>query len=151
MAERRPLISEAYVSMVGNLVVFISQPVLGADGSYLGYIGGSIYLKQRNELNALLGEHYYHDGSYLYVVDRSRRLLYHPDPERVGQAHHPADNHGKRQRTNQVGGNNKGYRGHGGFTTMRSFGFYGILTVPRNRHIESAWTSFSCAKCASTP
>ncbi len=85
LRERRPLISEPYVSVIGNLVVFISQPVWAPDGRYLGYVGGTIYLKHNNELHALLGEHFYHDGSYLYVVDRSRRLLYHPDAERVGE------------------------------------------------------------------
>jgi sensor histidine kinase regulating citrate/malate metabolism len=36
-------------------------------------------------LSSLLGQHYYQDGSYLYVVDRQRTLIYHPNPERIGQ------------------------------------------------------------------
>ncbi|MCQ4347109.1 sensor domain-containing diguanylate cyclase [Pseudomonas stutzeri] len=85
--ERRPLISAPYVSSIGNLVVFISHPIHAADGHYLGYVGGTIYLRQRNALYSLLGEHHYkdEDGSYLYVVDREGHLLYHPEPERVGE------------------------------------------------------------------
>lgn len=67
------------------MLVFISHPVTDSAGRYLGYIGGAIYLKQKSILNNLLGEHYYHDGSYLYVVEQSRRLLYHPDAARVGE------------------------------------------------------------------
>ena len=84
LRERRPLISKPYLSSVGNLVVFISHPIFDASGHYLGYVGGSIYLKQKNILSSLLGQHYYRDGSYLYVVDQRRRLLYHPDPGRLG-------------------------------------------------------------------
>lgn len=89
LRERRPLISQPYVSTSGNLVIFISHPVRDADGVYLGYVGGSIYLKQKNILNKLLGDHFYRDGSYLYVVDTSRRLLYHPDPARIGVVNGP--------------------------------------------------------------
>ena len=84
LRERRPLVTQPYVSSAGNLVVFISHPIIGKDGRYLGYVGGSIYLKQKNILYTMLGQHYYRDGSYLYVVDQNRRLLYHPDPERLG-------------------------------------------------------------------
>ncbi|MGK9064247.1 diguanylate cyclase [Stutzerimonas chloritidismutans] len=84
LLERRPLISSPYVSAIGELVVLISHPITAEDGTYLGYIGGAIYLKDRNILNSLLGDHFYLDGSYLYAVDRSRRLLYHPDPARLG-------------------------------------------------------------------
>ncbi len=79
------LISQPYTSLAGNLVVFISHPVIDRDGHYLGYIGGTLYLKHKNILNDLLGEQYYQDGAYLYVVDQSSRLLYHPDPLQVGQ------------------------------------------------------------------
>ena len=85
LSQRRPLISPPYVSSTGRLVVFISQPVFGPDGTYLGYVGGSIYLQERNALHALLGDHYYRDGSYLYVVDRQLRLIYHQNARRVGE------------------------------------------------------------------
>lgn len=81
---RKPVISEPYISVAGNLLIFISHPVFDATGSYLGAISGSIYLKRKSILNRLLGSHYYQDGSYLYVVDQQRRLIYHPVLERVG-------------------------------------------------------------------
>ncbi|MEB0039269.1 sensor domain-containing diguanylate cyclase [Pseudomonas sp. MH10] len=88
LAKQQPLISQPYISLAGNLVVFISHPVVDQAGHYFGYIGGTLYLKKKSILNDLLGEQYYHDGSYLYVVDQNRRLLYHPDPARVGQIVH---------------------------------------------------------------
>lgn len=84
LRERKPMISSPYVSAANNLIIFISQPIFDRSGNYLGLIGGSIYLKHKSILNELLGEHYYKNGSYLYVVDSNRRLLYHPDANRVG-------------------------------------------------------------------
>lgn len=81
---RLPLISAPYLSPAGNLIVFLSHPIFSSDGQYKGYLGGAIYLKQQNILNSLVGSHYYRDGSYLYLVDQTRRLLYHPDPSRIG-------------------------------------------------------------------
>lgn len=81
---RRPLISSPYLSMTGNLLIFISHPIFDTAGNYLGVVAGTIYLKQKNILNRLLGSHYYQDGSYLYVVDQERRLIYHPVNSRVG-------------------------------------------------------------------
>ncbi|MEA9977294.1 sensor domain-containing diguanylate cyclase [Pseudomonas sp. 10B1] len=88
LAKQLPLISQPYISVAGNLLVFISHPIVDQTGHYFGYIGGTLYLKKKSILNDLLGEQYYHDGSYLYVVDQNRRLLYHPDPSRVGQIVH---------------------------------------------------------------
>lgn len=82
---RSPVISQAYLSKAGNLIVFISQPIFSHQGHYLGAVGGSIYLKQESMLDLLLGEHFYRDGSYLYVVDQRKRVIYHPEDERVGQ------------------------------------------------------------------
>ena len=88
LREQRPLISAPYVSAAGNLVVIISHPIHDLQGNYLGYLGASIYLQKDNILYNLLGEHYYKDGSYLYVADREGRLLYHPDPVRIGEVVH---------------------------------------------------------------
>lgn len=85
LRKRRPLISPPFISVAGNLLVLVSQPIIDRQGRYRGYVGGTIYLKKKSILKNLLGEHYHRDGSYLYVVDQSRRLLYHPDPARLGQ------------------------------------------------------------------
>ncbi|MEL0639794.1 sensor domain-containing diguanylate cyclase [Pseudoalteromonas aliena] len=84
LKEKRPLISKPYMSAAGNLIVFISQPLFDSKGNYLGYIGGSLYLKEKNILNALLEQHYYEGGSYLYVVSSNKRILYHPEANRIG-------------------------------------------------------------------
>ena len=84
LERRQPMVSDPYDSTTGKLLVAMSHPVFDAKGTYRGYVSGTIYLRQRSILQSLLGTHYYRDGSYLYVVDRTGRLLYHIDPERVG-------------------------------------------------------------------
>jgi len=84
LAERKPLISKPFLSMTNRLIVFISQPIFDGEGNYLGFVGGSIYLLEKNILNDLLGKHFYEDGSYVYVVDEDGRILYHPSKERIG-------------------------------------------------------------------
>lgn len=86
LTDRKPLISQPYLSAAGNLVISVSQPVFDMHKNYLGLISGTIYLKHENFLNRLLASHYYQDGSYLYVVDQQRRLIYHPVNDRVGTA-----------------------------------------------------------------
>ncbi len=81
---RKSHISNAYTSRRGDLVVFISEPILAPDGAYLGLIGGSVFLKKESELHTVIGAHYQNDGSYAFVADANRRLLYHPDHARIG-------------------------------------------------------------------
>lgn len=85
LRQRAPMISDPFVSLAGNYLINISQPIVSEEGHYLGYVSGTIYLKEENVLGSLLGEHYYQDGSSLYVVDRSGRILYHPDRRRIGE------------------------------------------------------------------
>lgn len=81
---QKPLVSTPYLSEAGNYLILISNPIFAPSGKYLGYVGGSIYLKKTSILNELLGRHFHHDGSYIYVVDRHKQIIYHPEPERVG-------------------------------------------------------------------
>jgi len=83
---RKPLISEPYVSLAGNLLINISHPIQSDNGRYLGYLAGTIYLRNEGALHTLLGKHHYQDGSYLYVVDNEGRLIYHEDAARVGES-----------------------------------------------------------------
>lgn len=80
-----PVISPPYTSLTGNLVVFISAPIFAADGQYLGYVGGSIYLKQPNILHGLLAENYATDEAFTYVIDPGGRILFHKDAAMIGQ------------------------------------------------------------------
>lgn len=84
LKEKKPLISMPYMSAANNLIIFISHPLFNEEGDYLGYVGGSLYLKERNILNDLLEQHFYEGGSHLYVVDANKQILYHPDSKRIG-------------------------------------------------------------------
>ena len=83
--QRAPVISNPYVSTAGNLLIFISHPIFSGNGDYLGFVAGTVYLKKKSALHRLLGEHYHKDGSYIYVVDQNRRLIYHPNAARLGE------------------------------------------------------------------
>lgn len=123
LRERKPMISSPYMSAANNLIIFISQPVFDRGGNYLGLIGGSIYLKHKSILNDLLGEHYYKNGSYLYVVDANRRLLYHPNADRVGTivgANSLIDNLASRDNGTQQVINSEGVDMLAGFATVPS-------------------------------
>ncbi len=85
LGKREPVITDPYIGSTRNLLVVMSHPIMAADDQYLGYVSASIYLQERNILNALLDEHYRHDGSYAYVVDRLGRLIYHPESSRIGE------------------------------------------------------------------
>ncbi|MCL7714563.1 sensor domain-containing diguanylate cyclase [Stenotrophomonas mori] len=81
---RQPLISQPFLSVSGNFIVLMAWPVTTPEGEFLGAIGGAIYLQRENFLDHLLGQHFYQDGSYLYVVDGNKQIIYHPDSARVG-------------------------------------------------------------------
>lgn len=83
ITQKKPLISKAYKGITDRLLIFISVPVFAKDSSYLGLIGGTIYLKENNVLNEVLGEHFNKDGSYVYVVDNDGRIIYHQDKSRI--------------------------------------------------------------------
>ena len=36
-------------------------------------------------LDTLLGSHFYQDGSYVFVVDKNKHIIYHPNNKRVGE------------------------------------------------------------------
>lgn len=83
LEKREAFISQPYIGLTGRLIIFLSYPIFDKEGEYLGLVGGTVYLKEENILQQVLGEHFYKDGSYVYVVDNSGRIIYHQDPRRV--------------------------------------------------------------------
>jgi len=85
LALRQPLVSKPTLSAANNLIVFVSWPVWDREGRYLGYVGGTIYLKKRSILNALLGDQFYRDGTHVFVLDRNNQVLYHQNSQLIGK------------------------------------------------------------------
>ncbi|KZN61990.1 hypothetical protein N473_20830 [Pseudoalteromonas luteoviolacea CPMOR-1] len=82
---QEPIVLDPFVSPAGNLMISPTYPLFNSHGQYLGFVAGGIYLHGDTILNRLLGRHHYEGGSYSYVVDKKQRILYHPDPKRIGE------------------------------------------------------------------
>lgn len=133
LEEKKALISSPYLSTLKNLIVFLSAPIFDMNGSYLGFLGGSIYLKSPNILSKILGEHYYKNGSYIYVIDQDKQVLYHPEKSRIGSF--VAENNGIDEIVaNKEGGmlltNSKGIDMLAGYSTIPSTGWVVITQSP---------------------
>jgi len=85
LLRREPLVTRPFITTTGRLVVALLQPLFDEQRNFLGYLGGSIYLREPSVLNQLLGEHYHRDGSYLYAFAADGHLLYHDDPHWIGR------------------------------------------------------------------
>lgn len=94
---RQPLISRPTLSAANNLLIFVSWPIWNNQGRYLGYIGGTIYLKKKSILNALLGEQFYRDGTSVFVLDGDNQVLYHQNRQMVGKTMSPLMSDRERQ------------------------------------------------------
>ncbi|MCP3764894.1 diguanylate cyclase [Domibacillus sp. A3M-37] len=87
LKKKVPLISEPYVSVTGKLILLVSVPVFDDNGSYKGFIGGAIHLREENSLTRVLGQHPKHENdSYVYVVDSKGKIIYHPDKDRINDS-----------------------------------------------------------------
>ncbi|WP_085726284.1 sensor domain-containing diguanylate cyclase [Pseudomonas sp. R37(2017)] len=84
LEQQRPMVSHAYMAG-GKLIVFISQPIFSPTGLYLGMIGGAVQLEQRGVMYSLMGEHQL-GGTFALVADDNRRILYHPEQQRIGES-----------------------------------------------------------------
>lgn len=79
-----PMISSPFSGTRKENIITISHPIFDLQKRYKGYVQGTIFLQEQNIIQSTLGEHYYKDGSYIYVIDHTRHLLFHPEVNRLG-------------------------------------------------------------------
>lgn len=86
ITSRTPFISDPYRGKSGRYIILISSPIFDKKGEYKGFVGGTIYLEEKNVLNSLLEEHFFGNGSYVFVVEKTGHLIFHPDKKRIGES-----------------------------------------------------------------
>jgi diguanylate cyclase (GGDEF)-like protein len=84
LKERVPLVSQPYKASNGKVVILISTPIRDDSNHFVGLLCGMINLGENNFFKDLLDEHFYQNGSYVFVVDNAGDIVYHPKPERLG-------------------------------------------------------------------
>ncbi|MFB9760966.1 sensor domain-containing diguanylate cyclase [Ectobacillus funiculus] len=82
---KKPFISTPYRGITERLIVLVSYPIFDGSGGYKGFVGGTIYLEGDNILSNMLEKHYYENGSYVYVVDQTGHLIFHPNKQRLSE------------------------------------------------------------------
>lgn len=85
VALKKPFTSKPYREITGRLIVLISYPIFDTSGGYKGFVGGTIYLEEDNILSNMLKKHYHENESYVYVVDHTGHLIFHPNKQRLGE------------------------------------------------------------------
>ena len=83
---QRPVISEPFVTNVGdgNMVLVLTTPVFGKDGSFIAILTGSLGLTNPGMLGNVAKTSIGKTG-YLFVVTADGKLIMHPDRARLSQ------------------------------------------------------------------
>jgi diguanylate cyclase (GGDEF)-like protein len=85
LAEKRGVMSAPYISLrTGRPVLTVTAPILNGDGSILAVVACSYDLLDPTLLGGLREQRLGRTG-YLYLFDRSRQMILHPDPRRILQ------------------------------------------------------------------
>ncbi|EJK0513246.1 GGDEF domain-containing protein [Salmonella enterica] len=82
---KKPFISLPYKSAAGNLIVLLSHPIYDKDGNYIGYIGGSIYLKKHSLFSDVLSRHFFKSGTEISIVSDDGNVIFNNNESVVGQ------------------------------------------------------------------
>src|SRR5699024_3777004 len=78
-------ISDPYVGMTGRTMMLLTYPIFDHNRDYIGFVGGAIYLTEENMLTDILEEHFYEDGSAVFVLDREGKIVYSQEKELLSE------------------------------------------------------------------
>ncbi|CAM9272771.1 MULTISPECIES: sensor domain-containing diguanylate cyclase [Acinetobacter] len=82
---KQTYISSPYWSSTKKLIVIISEPIFDAQGQYLGFVAGTIYLQSKNLVSEMLASKYGYKKNYTYVMDDQNQIIFHADTRQIGQ------------------------------------------------------------------
>lgn len=131
LERKRHTISDPYIGINGKLVILISVPVFNNEGTYIGFIAGTINLNEENSIKAILGQHPKHENdSYVYVVDSKGNIIFHPNVNRIND--NVKDNKAVKELINGNSGsrvviNSSGEKMLAGYATINANG-WGIVS-----------------------
>lgn len=135
-----PLISEPYYGVIDKLMILISVPVFDDSNKYVGFLGGTIYLHEDNSLKTILGMHPQHkNDSYVFVVDSTGNIIYHPNPQRINDnviKNEMVREVIKGKRGSQVVTNTEGIEMLAGYASLQSANKWGIVFQTPKRAID---------------
>jgi diguanylate cyclase (GGDEF)-like protein len=89
ISAKKAFISEPFTSAAGNYVVLVSQPIITRSGKYLGYIGGTIYLKKEGILSEILSMHFYNNKTDVSIVTDRGKIIFNQDTAQVSKDFKP--------------------------------------------------------------
>ncbi len=141
LKHKESLITPPYNSALNNFLIYISEPVVDASGQYLGFVGGTIYLKEQNFISQLLSSQYGYQDNYMYVLDSQQRIIFHPDPSRIGDS--AVGNTGLNTLMNEPYGNlrlvnSKGIDSLAGFSKISAPNWVVISQQPTKQLLDQA-------------
>ena len=119
-------------------MILVSNPIFDMAGQYKGVVSGTIYLESESSLKKLLSQNVFLNDSSVFVVDRTGKIIYHPDLNRINEsvADHPLIQsmiQGKSGSSQII--NKKGTEYFAGFVYVEETG-WGIITQTPTSVIE---------------
>lgn len=155
LKERKPFISKPYHGTVNGLITLISAPIYDVKTSkFLGVVAGTIYMEKDNVLRNLLAEHSYEDHTYVFVIDESGRLIYHPDESRLWEdvSHNEmVQRVMNKEEGSMIITNTQGREHFAGFASLESTGWGIIAQTPTSILDEATKYSFGRIVMISLP
>ncbi len=82
---KKPFVSAPYKSAAGNLIVLLSHPIYDKNGNYIGYVGGSIYLKKHSLFSDVLSRHFFKSDTEISIVSDDGTVIFNNDNSAVGR------------------------------------------------------------------
>lgn len=82
---KKPFISAPYKSASGNLIILLSHPIYDKNSNYIGYVGGSIYLKKQSLFSDVLSRHFFNSDTEISIVSDDGNVIFNNDNSAVGR------------------------------------------------------------------